>query len=87
LGGIREATLAACVVVMATAWMTAAWMTADLAGAQETTPLTEAAASNDSDSGPFAYEEPEPVVAASPAGKVSLELPAGTIGARSLPTG
>jgi hypothetical protein len=63
--------LAACVVVMTTA----------IAVAQETSqPLAdEAAAPPMTYDGPFSYEEREPVVAASPAGKVSLDLPAGTI--------
>jgi Protein of unknown function (DUF3160) len=77
LGGIREAIRAAC-VVMATVWVAMVWVAMGWAEAQEATPLAEAAASNDSYSGPFSYEEREPVVAASPAGKVSLDLPAGT---------
>jgi hypothetical protein len=77
MGIIREAVLAACVAV--TVAVLAAVLAAGAVAQETSQPLTEAAAENGSYDGPFAYGEPEPAVAASPAGKVSLELPAGTI--------
>jgi hypothetical protein len=76
MGRIRKAVVAACVVLMAPAF----------AAAQDTPaepdfskPLAdEAAAPAEAATGPFAYDELEVTVAASPAAKVALELPAGT---------
>jgi hypothetical protein len=62
---------------MATAWA-AAQDASDEAGASKR--LDEAAAApTEPYDGPFGYDEPEPVVAASPSGKVFLQLPAGTV--------
>jgi hypothetical protein len=70
VGGIRQTVLAACLVATATASAAAQEISQPLAD--------EAAAPPTTYDGPFPYEEREPVVSASPAGKVSIELPAGT---------
>jgi hypothetical protein len=77
MGRIREIILAACVVLMATVGAMAQEASDPPADFK---PLAEAATeATEAYQGPFGYDEPEPVVAASPAGKVSLQLPAGTI--------
>jgi Protein of unknown function (DUF3160) len=76
LGNIRGAVLAGSAVLMAMAWVSTPRVSA-----QETTaPLAEAAAApSQAYKGPFAFNEAEPVVAASPAAAVSFALPAGTV--------
>jgi hypothetical protein len=70
LGYMRGAVLAGCAILMAIP---------GVAAQQTTAPLAEAAASaSEAYQGPFAFNEEEPVVAASPAAAVSFELPAGT---------
>jgi hypothetical protein len=77
VGRLREATLG---VVLTAVVLTAPGL-AVAQGAPEadlSKPLAdEAAAPTEAYTGPFGYEEPEPVVVASPAGRVALELPPG----------
>jgi hypothetical protein len=79
VGGIRKAVMAAC-VIQCIVLLTPAGAVAQDAPTEPdfTKPLAdEAAAPAEAAAGPFAYGEPELTVAASPAGKVALELPAG----------
>src|SRR5579871_5756211 len=81
MGRVRDAMLA-CVILMA-----AVWAGAQVASGQATSdspdfskPLPEeATAPEEAYQGPFPYGEQELNVAASPAAKVSLALPAGTV--------
>jgi hypothetical protein len=69
--------LAACFAFMATSGAVAQ-NASDQDEPPSSKPIAEAAAEAEDLDGPFPYQEQEVVVTASPAGKVSLELPAGT---------